>query len=49
MKKSIGQTIIALVANKTIEAKVIGIGYHKGRLVYDLDNQRFVYASQVIA
>ena len=35
-------------ANEIFDGVVIGIGTHKGRKIYDLDNSRFVYESQIL-
>lgn len=45
-----GTRIQAIIGytGEIIEANVIGVGTHKGRRIYDLDNCRFVYESQVL-
>lgn len=46
----IGDEVLCHIAyaNETFTAKIIGIGTHKGHRVYDLNNERFVYESQII-
>jgi len=46
----IGQRISVLISysNESFTAVIVGIGEHKGRKCYDLDNGRFVYESQIV-
>lgn len=46
----VGQKIKAFIdyANETIEGTIIGIGDHRGRRVYDLDCNRYLYEKQIV-
>lgn len=46
----VGQRIQAIIvySGEIIEGVIIGIGTHKGKRVYDLDYNRFVYESQIL-
>lgn len=52
MKKKLtlrlGQTIKCQVGNEVFVAKIIGFGIYNNKEVIDLDNNRFVYSSQII-
>lgn len=54
MKKAsnykVGQRVNVVISysNESFNAVIIGIGEHKGRKCYDLDNGRFVYESQIV-
>ena len=45
----IGQRIQAYINcnNEIIDGIIVSIGIHKGRTAYNLDNNRFVYDSQI--
>ena len=47
-----GQKIQAIIVTEILNGIIIGIGLHKGRLVYDLDtgygHGRFVYENQIL-
>ena len=43
-----GTKIQAIIIDTIIDGVIIGVGVHKGRIVYDLDNSRFIYGSQII-
>ena len=46
----VGQRVNVVISysNESFNAIIIGIGEHKGRKCYDLDNGRFVYDSQIV-
>lgn len=46
----IGTKIQAYIeySDEIIKGNIISIGTHKGKKVYDLDNGRFVYDSQIM-
>ena len=46
----IGQRVNVLISysNESFNAVITGVGEHKGRKCYDLDNERFVYESQIV-
>ena len=46
----IGQRIQVLIScsGEIFDGIIVNIGEHKGRKVYDLDNSRFVYESQIL-
>jgi|GEM_PF-7057753 len=48
MNYKTGQRIQAIVFNEIIDGVITGEGYHKGRKVYDLDCERFVYEAQIL-
>jgi len=47
-KFKIGQKIQAIIIHEILDGVIMGIGEHKGRKVYDLDCNRFVYENQII-
>jgi hypothetical protein len=44
----IGASILARISNEVITGKIIRFGTYNGKEVADLDNNRFVYISQII-
>lgn len=43
-----GQRIQAIIIDQIISGRITGTGIHKGRKVYDLDCDRFVYHNQIL-